>query len=159
MTNFTRGLLFLGDILFLNLAILLSSNLFEPNFELGATNNIYLLIFSNLVWLFLVVVSTPYNIGKSWSIPKILKSQLAFIFVHSIVVASLFFLFNKAYPIFQIVAIYLIFVPLFFLFRVLFFYLRKVMTKETMVKNYIIIGKNDLSQEVRRYFLMNPDRI
>ncbi|MCB0499477.1 MAG: exopolysaccharide biosynthesis polyprenyl glycosylphosphotransferase [Cyclobacteriaceae bacterium] len=157
MTNFTRGLLFLGDILFLNLAILLSSNLFEPNFELGATNNIYLLIFSNLVWLFLVVVSTPYNIGKSWSIPKILKSQLAFIFVHSIVVASLFFLFNKAYPIFQIVAIYLIFVPLFFLFRVLFFYLRKVMTKETMVKNYIIIGKNDLSQEVRRYFLMNPD--
>ncbi|HCR54805.1 MAG TPA: undecaprenyl-phosphate glucose phosphotransferase, partial [Cytophagales bacterium] len=121
------------------------------------SDNIYLLIFSNLTWIFLVMVSTPYNVTKSWSITKIVKSQLAFLFVHLLVVASLFVFFNKTYSIFQILFLYLLFVPLFFLFRVVVFYLRKVLTSEISEKNYILIGKNDLSNEIRKYFLMNPE--
>lgn len=31
------------------------------------------------------------------------------------------------------------------------------MTDETLVKNYILIGNNNLSNEIRKYFLMNPE--
>ncbi|MEP2670043.1 MAG: exopolysaccharide biosynthesis polyprenyl glycosylphosphotransferase [Cyclobacteriaceae bacterium] len=157
MSNLIKGLFFLGDLIFLNLAILISSYFFTVSNELTELNSIYLLIFSNLVWFFLVMVSTPYNVSKSWSISKILKSQLAFIFVHSMVVASLFIFFNQTYSIFQILFLYLIFVPLFFFFRVVVFYIRKVLTSEISEKNYILIGKNDLSNEIRKYFLMNPE--
>lgn len=157
MTNLIKGLLFIGDLFFLNGSILLAGRIYIGSFNWADTNYVYLLIFSNLVWLFLVMVSTPYAITKSWSISKIIKSQLAFLFVHLMVVASLFFLFNKAYSVQQIVTIYLFFIPAFFLFRVLFFYLRKVLTGETLTKNYILIGRNNLSTDIRRYFLMNPE--
>ncbi|HRK53696.1 MAG TPA: exopolysaccharide biosynthesis polyprenyl glycosylphosphotransferase [Cyclobacteriaceae bacterium] len=143
--------------MFLNLSILLSSIWFGEGKWLSNSDNIYLLIFSNLTWIFLVMVSTPYSVTKSWSISKIVKSQMAFLFVHLLVVASLFVFFNKTYSIFQILFLYLLFVPLFFLFRVVVFYLRKVLTSEISEKNYILIGKNDLSNEIRKYFLMNPE--
>lgn len=157
MTNLIKGLLFIGDLVFLNGSVLLAGYMYIGRFRWDDINNIYLLIFSNLVWLFLVMVSTPYAITKSWSIFKIIKSQLAFLFVHLLVVASLFFLFKKEYPIVLIATIYFLFVPAFFLFRFLFFYVRKVLTGETLTKNYILIGKNDLSSEIRKYFLMNPE--
>ncbi len=157
MSNIVKSLLFIGDIMFLNLSILLSSIWFGEGKWLSNSDNIYLLIFSNLTWIFLVMVSTPYSVTKSWSISKIVKSQMAFLFVHLLVVASLFVFFNKTYSIFQILFLYLLFVPLFFLFRVVVFYLRKVLTSEISEKNYILIGKNDLSNEIRKYFLMNPE--
>jgi Undecaprenyl-phosphate glucose phosphotransferase len=157
MSNLIKGFLFCGDILFLNLSILLSSYFFAESTELSNSENVYLIIFSNLVWLFLVMVSTPYNVTKSWSISKIAKSQFVFLFVHLLVIASLFFFFEKSYPIIQILFIYILFVPIFFFYRVVLFYFRKILTGEISTKNYIIIGKNDLSNEVRKYFLMNPD--
>jgi len=103
------------------------------------------------------MVSTPYNVTKGWSISKVLKSQVAFLFVHLLVVASLVFLFNKNYTLYQIALIYLLFVPIFFLYRMVLFYFRKVLTDEIPERNYILIGKNQLSHEIRKYFLMNPD--
>lgn len=157
MTNLIKALLFFGDIIFLNVSVSFSSFWFIDDTQLNNSNTVYLLIFSNLVWLFLVMVSTPYNVAKSWSITKIVKSQLAFLFVHMLAVASLFFFFGKSYPLVLILSIYLLFVPMFFIYRVIFFYLRKVLTSEISVKNYILIGKNDLSYEIRKYFLMNPE--
>jgi putative colanic acid biosynthesis UDP-glucose lipid carrier transferase len=157
MTDLIKSLLFVGDIIFLNVSVFFSSYLYTGNLGLYDSNNIYLIIFSNLAWLFLAMVSTPYNVTKSWSIPKIMKSQLAFLFVHLIVVASLFLFFNKTYSLIRITTIYLLFVPLFFLYRIIFFYLRKILTGATEVKNFILIGKNDLSNEIRKYFLMNPE--
>jgi len=157
MSNLVKGLLFIGDLFFLNASILLSLFIWIGDLDWGNTNNIYLLIFSNVVWLFLVMVSTPYNVTKSWSISKILKSQMAFLFVHLLVVASLFFFFEKTYSIPQIALIYVLFIPLFFFLRIFLFYLRKVLSQEANTKNYILIGKNNLSAEIRKYFLMNPD--
>lgn len=157
MTNLIKGLLFSGDLILLNASILISAFIWNEEFKWSDTNNIYLLIFSNLVWLFLVMVSTPYNVTKGWSISKILKSQFAFLFVHLLVVASLFFFFDKKYSATQIGLIYLFFIPLFFFYRVFLFYLRKVYSHETEIKNYILIGRNNLSDEIRKFFLMNPD--
>lgn len=156
MTTIVRALLFTGDLIFLNISIFLSAFWYAKGFRSGDINSIYLLIFSNLAWLFLVLVSTPYHITKEWSISKIVKSQMAFLFIHSLTVVSLIFFFKKEYSVFQILLIYILFVPAFLLIRGILFYLRNILTAELMEKSYILIGRNSLANEIRKYFLMNP---
>lgn len=154
MSTLVKILFFVGDTLFLNLSISFSFSI------VGGTHSssdlTYLFIFSNLAWLFLVLVSNPYNLNKSWSLSKILKSQLSFIFIHLLVVASLIFFFDRRYAVFQIGMIYGIFVPLFFCWKIVAFYFRKVFTAELSKKNYIIIGRNGISREIRKHYMLNP---
>jgi Undecaprenyl-phosphate glucose phosphotransferase len=104
----------------------------------------------------LVLVSNPYNVNKAWSVSKILKSQLSFIFIHLLVVASLIFFFGKRYEIIQIGMIYGIFVPLFFFWKIVAYYFRKVFTPELSKKNYVIIGRNSVAKELRKHYFLNP---
>lgn len=157
MQGSLRFLFVISDFLLLNLSILLSFYFTGGSFWLGGlSNDIYLFLFSNLAWLFLVMVSTPYNLNKGWTLSKVLKSQLAFVFIHLLVVAYLVFFFKQSYSVFQISLIYLLFVPTFFGYRIFAFYLRKVFTAETLAKNYMLIGRNTLANEIRKFFLMNP---
>lgn len=119
-------------------------------------DKVYLLIFSNLAWLFLVLVSNPYNVTKGWSASKMIKSQMAFIFIHLLIVASLIFFFKKNYSVLQIILIYGLFITLFFSWKVITYYFRKVFTAEVLTKNFILIEKNDASKEIRKYYLSNP---
>lgn len=152
-----RFLFVIGDFLLLNLSILFSFYFTGHSFWPGGfSNDIYLFFFSNLAWLFLVMVSTPYSVNKGWTVSKVLKSQLAFVFIHLLVVAYVVFFFKQSYPAFQIALIYLLFVPTFFGYRIFAFYLRKVFTAETLAKNYVLIGRNELANEIRKYFLVNP---
>lgn len=153
MSSLVRFLFLVGDIFFLNMSMLIS---FEIEM-LSASDKTYLLIFSNLAWLFLVLVSNPYNVNKGWSVSKIINSQLAFIFIHLLVVASLVFFFRRQYTVVQIATIYLLFVPLFFMWKVITYYLRKVTTPELDEKNFVIVGRNDLSTELRKYYLTNQE--
>lgn len=102
------------------------------------------------------MVSSPYNVNKGWSVTKIMNSQLAFIFIHLLVVASLIFFFRRHYSVWEITVIYLLFVPLFFVGKVATYYLRKVFTPELDSKNFAILGRNEISSGVRRYYLTNP---
>lgn len=142
------------DLLLLNLSIFISMNLAGGSFQHGVSN-VYLVAFSNLAWFFLVLVSTPYNVTKGWSLPRILKAQVAFLFIHLLVVASLVFFFNQNYSLFQIGIMYAVFLPTFFGYRMLTLYFRKILTAEVAVKNYVLIGKNDLAAEIRKSFLLN----
>jgi len=159
MPTLLRFLFFIGDLLFLNLSIALSYSFF--NVEIMGTqrtNSVYLFIFSNLTWLFLIVVSNPYIYSRSWGIPKIIRSQLSFIFIHLLVVASLIFFFKKDYAPSQILTMYLIFIPTFFLWKLLILFLTNLLTnKDIDTRNVIIIGHGDLAKEVRRYFLIHPE--
>jgi len=156
MSSVVRVLFFLGDLIFLNLSIFLSFSMVGGTHEAGEGDKIYLFIFSNLAWLFLVMVSSPYNVTKGWSVSKIIKSQFAFIFIHLLVVASLIFFFKKHYSAIQISLIYFLFVPAFFIWKVITYYFRKVITPETLVKNFILIGRNPVSDQIRKYYLINP---
>jgi putative colanic acid biosynthesis UDP-glucose lipid carrier transferase len=147
-----RTLFFIGDLFFLNVSVLISSLMMSSD----VTDRTYLLVFSNLAWLFLVMVSSPYGIHKGWSVAKIMNSQFAFIFIHLLVVASLIFFFRRQYSVWEIGAIYLFFVPLFFLGKIATYYLRKIFTSELTQKNFIVIGRNEISTGVRRYYLSNP---
>ena len=154
MSTLVKLLFFIGDLTFLNLSIILSFNLGDSN---HTSDKVYLIIFSNLVWLYLTLVSNPYDVNKAWLLSKAAKTQMAFIFIHLLVVASLIFFLRRTYSISQIGFIYLVFVPLFFIWKVLTYYLRKVFTAEVLIKNYILIGKNAISHEVRKFYLSNPE--
>jgi putative colanic acid biosysnthesis UDP-glucose lipid carrier transferase len=153
MTGALKILFFIGDLIILNAAILLSTGILGDSDSQSST---YLLAFSNLSWLFLVMVSTPYNMTKGWTVSKVIKSQFAFIFIHLLVVASLVLLFKQKYEFFQIISIYLIIIPSLSMFRVIVLYLRRVVNDDVYKKNFIIIGRNQLAQDVRKFFLMNP---
>lgn len=153
MSNLLKILFFVGDVFFLNASIFLSFGIAPSTMA----DRVYLFIFSNLSWLFLVLVSSPYNFNKGWSISKLFKSQVAFIFIHLLVVGSLIFFFHRQYSAIQISLIYVLFVPLFFLWKIVTYYLRKVATPELDEKNYVIVGRNDLSAELRKYYLTNHE--
>ncbi|MCA4895446.1 MAG: exopolysaccharide biosynthesis polyprenyl glycosylphosphotransferase [Cytophagales bacterium] len=153
MPGLVRIFLFFADLFFLNLAIQVS---YLTRFS-GAdeANRVYLLIYSSLAWLFLVLVSNPYGITKNWTLPKIIKSQIVFLLIHLMVVTSLILFFKRSYGFFQIGTIYIVFVPIFFLSKLAIFYVRKLKTEE-VARNYLLIGRNELSFELRRYFLVHP---
>lgn len=153
MPGLVRVFLFFADLFFLNLAIQVS---YLTRFS-GAdeANRVYLLIYSSLAWLFLVLVSNPYGITKNWTLPKIIKSQIVFLLIHLMVVTSLILFFKRSYGFFQISTIYIVFVPIFFLSKLAIFYVRKLKTGE-VARNYLLIGRNELAFELRRYFLVHP---
>lgn len=156
MSTLVKTVFFIIDILFLNVSILLSFYISETD-SFNSSNVSYLIIFSNISWFFLVIVSNPYNINKAWLLSKIVKSELIFIFVHLMVVASLVFFFRREYAWFQVCLIYLFFVPFFFFSKLLTYYLRKVFTPEVPFKNYIIVGRNQAYYDIRKYYRQNVD--
>ncbi len=150
---------FLGDLFLLNLSLFLSYSVL--NLEIwGAerANSVYLFIFSNLTWLFLMVVANPYNVSRNWGLPKIIKSQLSFILIHLLVVASLIFLLRKKYHAEQIGLMYLLFVMFFFLLKLLVLYGSNFLAGRTpQIKRFVIIGEANLAMEVRRYFRVHTE--
>ncbi len=158
MSGLFKILLFLSDILLLNLSLFTAFYVHDNSFfATDRVGFIYLIIYSNLAWLFLVMVSAPYGLTKGWTVSKILKNQVAFLFIHLLVIASLVIFFNKNYSPFQIALIYLVFTPLFFGYRLILFYFRKLSTGAIPNHNFLIIGRNSLSHEVRKFYLMNPE--
>lgn len=158
MSGLFKLLLFLSDILLLNLSLFTAFYLKDNSFfATDKVGFIYLIIYSNLAWLFLIMVSAPYGLTKGWTVSKILKNQVAFLFIHLLVIASLVIFFNKNYSPFQIALIYLVFTPLFFGYRLMLFYFRKLSTGTIPNHNFLIIGRNSLSHEVRKFYLMNPE--
>lgn len=158
MSSFLRILFFAVDLLLLNLSIVVASSLHgDLSGTTSQVGTIYLLMYSNLAWLFLVMVSAPYGITKAWSVYRILKNQAAFILIHSMVIAALVVFFRREYSINQIVFIYFFFVPLFFLSKMVVYYLRKVFTTEPQYRYFVLIGRSALAHEIRKFYLLNPD--
>lgn len=158
MTGTLKILFFIGDLILLNFSILLSLKLVSPDWIISVNaGSIYLLVFSNLSWLFLVTVSTPYNVTKGMTISKVARSQGAFLFLHLLVVASLILLFKQHYNFQVIIFLYTFFIGGLFMFRLIAFYLRKIFVNEDFNRNYIIIGRNQLSEDIRKFYLVNRE--
>lgn len=152
MSTLLRFVFFAGDLVFLNISILWASSFGQSS----TADKAYLLVFSNLAWLFLLLVSNPYRVDKGWSVNQLLKNQLAFIFIHLVVVCSLIFFFRRTYSVGQVAAIYALFTPLFFLWKVCTYYLRKLLSPDLPFKNYVIIGRGEDAARVRKFYLTNP---
>jgi putative colanic acid biosynthesis UDP-glucose lipid carrier transferase len=158
MSSLLKAIFFSLDLILLNSSILAVFYFDNNTFWLYERSDVvYLIIYSNLSWLFLVLVSTPYSVTKNWTISRIVRNQFAFLFIHLLVVMSLITFFNKNYTAIQILFIYLVFIFLFLFFRITIYYLRKLFITDLTERNFIIIGRNELSFEVRKYFLLNPE--
>ncbi len=154
----TRFGFFIGDLLLLNLAILLSYTILGIDILEGErANSIYLIIFSNLAWLFLSAVSAPYQVSRNWGISKIVKSQLSFIIIHLLVVASLIILYRKNYLPEQIGLMYLLFAVSFSLWKLMVLYASSLTSGISAERKFIILGEPNLAREVRRYFMQHSD--
>lgn len=158
MSGFHKVFFFISDFLLLNLSIVAAFYFQNSSFWVqDRAEIIYLLIYSSLSWLFLVMVSMPYGVTKSWTVSKIIKNQLSFIFINLLVVASLVVFFNRNYSFLQIIPIYIVFTSVFFGYKVAVYYLRKVFVRAPKFKNYLIIGRNTLGFEIRKFYLLNPE--
>ncbi|MBS1976060.1 MAG: exopolysaccharide biosynthesis polyprenyl glycosylphosphotransferase [Bacteroidetes bacterium] len=121
-------------------------------------NVTYLVVFSNLSWLFLIIVSNPYGFTRGWGTSKYLKSQISYVSIHLVVVAFLIFFFKRTYLPIQILALYALFVPFFFGWKILVLYVfTNISETRTNTRNMIILGSREDTQRVRRYFLMHPE--
>lgn len=150
MTSLLKGLLFVGDLLLINSAVFISYLLLGQSplvSEFG--NSVYLLLYSSLAWFFLVLVSNPYEFARSYGIVWILKSQLSFIFVHLLIVASLIIFFKKTFIPEQILLMYGLFIPMLFFLRLLILFVGNF-NNTYRRKNFIIIGRGNLTQYIRK---------
>jgi putative colanic acid biosysnthesis UDP-glucose lipid carrier transferase len=155
MPPFSQLTFFIGDLIVLNASIAASYLIFGYSaFESELSNSIYLFIFSNLGWLFLALVSSPYDFSRTIGILRAFKSQVSFIFVHILMVASLIFFFKKNYSIAHVGIMYLLFIPLFFLWKTLMLFIFNLVSQRRYkARNILILGKGDQAREIRKYFL------
>ncbi len=156
MSGLNKVILFLVDLLLLNLSVFFYFFMQREANALAGSDKIYLFVFSNLAWLFLTMVSSPYNLNKGLSLSKIVKTQVAFIFIHLLVVMSLIFFFKKSYFLTSIGFMYVLFIFVSFSSKVVIFYLRKLFIPAMQSINYILIGDNEVAREIRKYYLLNP---
>ena len=146
MPGLVKVLFFFADLIFLNSAIYISYLLWASPAD--NVNELYLIIYSSIAWLFLVLISNPYSVTKNWSLSRIAKSQFVFLLIHILVVASLVVFFKKSYSFAQIATIYLFFIPVFFLWKVGIFYVRKIKAR-VVTRNYLVVGRNELAFDLR----------
>lgn len=156
MSLFIKVLLVIGDIIIINLSLLFSYR-WVDNYADVNHNYLYLSIFSNLSWLFIVLISTPYETTKGWAVSRIIKSQFSFVAIHIFIVSALMIFLHRNYEIEQIIVLYLCLIPSFFLFRLGTFFVRKLFVKTPLRTRYVIIGQDELAQSIRKYHLLNPD--
>jgi putative colanic acid biosynthesis UDP-glucose lipid carrier transferase len=159
MSTTLRIFFFISDLIFLNFAIYISYLFLGIVIEgEQAINFTYLILFSNLGLVFLILVSNPYGFSRRIGFPRFIKSQLSFIFIHQLIVASLIFFFKKHYMVSQLLIMYALFMSAFFLWKLLVLYWVNVFTAKTVKEtNFITVGDASLAQEVRRHFLKNPE--
>src|SRR5258705_2617218 len=111
MSFFARTMFLLGDVLFLNLSIILA--FYFTGFN-DKSNVAFLIVFSNLTWLFLITVANPYSFSRNWDRPKTIKNQFIFISIHLLVIVSMVFFYDREYKVTLIVIVYCLFIPAFY---------------------------------------------
>lgn len=159
MSTTLRIFFSISDLVFLNLAIYISYFILGIIIEGEQVINFtYLILFSNLGFVFLILVSNPYGFSRRIGFPRFIKSQLSFLFIHLLIVASLIFFFKKNYTVSQLLIMYVLFMVAFFLWKLFILYWVNVFTAKTVKKtNFITVGDASLAQDVRRHFLKNPE--
>lgn len=152
-----KTFLFLTDLILLNAALFGVFRLTMGGNPRVPLEEIYLIIFSNVAWIFLVLVTLPYHVNRTWQLSRLIKNQAAFLFVHLLVIASLTILYEVPINIVRLGVFYFAFIILFFGYRIVFLYLRRIFSAFDTKINYVLVGRNRQAQNIRKWYLTNPD--
>jgi Undecaprenyl-phosphate glucose phosphotransferase len=148
----------MGDLLLLNLALWISTSGRLELTLINDSNELYLAIFSNLQWFYLLLLTRPYRIGRSIGWKTHLQGQISFVVMELIVILSLIMFFDKSYSANTILIFFLLFIPVSTGWRLLFNYsMRSIRTRRSSKILYVIIGEGDLAQDIRRNFRFHPE--
>src|SRR6218665_115978 len=148
-----KYIFFAADVILLNAALLLGAYAGDST----AQDTAYLLIYSNLAWLFLGLVSGVYQITRQWAPARILRHQIAFLLIHLLAVLALIHFLNKHYSPLQLAVSYLVFALLYLGYKATFYYFRNAIRKSKRLRNFIIVGRNDLAYTLRKYYIQHPE--
>ena len=148
-----KYIFFAADVILLNAALLLGAYAGDST----AQDTAYLLIYSNLAWLFLGLVSGVYQITRQWAPARILRHQIAFLLIHLLAVLALIHFLNKHYSPLQLAVSYLVFALLYLGYKAAFYYFRNAIRKSKRLRNFIIVGRNDLAYTLRKYYIQHPE--
>lgn len=159
LSSYLRTILLLGDLLILNIAVFIASVLLPISEQLSSKEFTFLVLTFNLLWLVLSFLISPYKFSRVSPFIKILRVHFSFILTHFLAVTSTLFVFNFGpISIYNLIIIFGISVVLLFLWRVLYFYLSKVIiNKKLDFKNVVIVGFGDLAWEMRKFFRLHPE--
>ncbi len=160
-TIYIRTLLFLTDILLLNFSILLSYYFrFDSLDGLYESKYLILVAYLNVVWVVLVLLYSPYKISRSEPLTKILRKHFTLIIIQ-LLLTTAFFVFQKTtyYSRLHLLGSYLTFSTLVMVFRLVFFILLEAYRKKGFnIRNVVVIGYGELSEELNSFFISHPEQ-
>ena len=127
-----RLIFLIGDLLIVNsLAVMIWAGLFGQNFITGAF--VIFVTFLNGAWLSLCTFYNPYKFSRVSRFVKILRTHFTFILIYLLVILSGLFVFNAAMiDSIQLIKIVTTAFVLFFLWRVFYFYLNRIVINKRL---------------------------
>jgi len=155
-----KSILFLGDLITLNLGLLLSAAIkFYNGIEFHSTNYAQFFITFNLVWFVLVWISKGYVILRTDTIPSRILKVLGVIVLHGMVISSLWVLFKAYYYSREfLVLTYVFLVPLFIIWRTTLVYVLRFYRKHGMnYRNIIVYGYGDIATELVAFLRLHTE--
>jgi len=144
----------LSDIIFLNASIAFA---FYISGNAPKAHIIYFIAFSNLTWLFLIILSSPYSFSRNWDRPKTIKNQFIFISTHLLVVASLIFFYNREYTLIQVMLVYCFFTPVFYSSKFLASFFMQRFDQPHNTKSILMISQPQMQRHARQYLIDQTD--
>ncbi len=160
-SSFLSPIHIIVDTLCLNFSFLLSYYLKFNNIdEISKYPYIILLLLVNLIWVTLLVITTPYKESRiNSSINQALTSFLTTIALHAAITAFYWFATQAYYySRIQLMGMYLIFFSSGLVWRVLFIWaIRQYRLQGFNIRKYIILGAGDLSSLIIKYHESHPE--
>lgn len=159
-SKYINVLHWIGDIIVINIAFLLSYYL-QFNTLVGLLTPPYLSLFMyyNGAWIALVLILKPYKYSRISRVAAILRGHFTLIILHLLLITA-FFVIGNAYFFSrgQILSTYAILSILVFTWKVFFVYLLRIYRKKGFnFRNVVIVGYGELSEDLRKYFLLHPE--
>ena len=155
LTKYNKNVLFVSDILILNicffLAKFLTINIFN-NTNLIPENLFHFILYSNLIWILLSHVYGIYSIMRFDKAPKIISRTIKLIIIYLLILyLDIFFLrYNKISPLY-IINYSILFSIIFILHRIFQIYILKSLRKKGVNnKKVIIVGINKNTIELSK---------
>jgi exopolysaccharide biosynthesis polyprenyl glycosylphosphotransferase len=160
-SSFLSPIHIIVDTLCLNFSFLFSYYLKFNNIDqISKYPYIILFLLVNLIWVALLLITTPYRASRiNSSINQALTSLLTTIALHAAITAFYWFA-TQAYYYYriQLMGMYLIFFSFGLVWRVLFTWaIRQYRLQGFNIRKYIILGADDLSNLIIKYHESHPE--
>lgn len=153
-----RLIFLLGDLTIINLVIFLST-LFLQKESFFSKEVAVLAITYNSLWIALTLITNPYKFPRVSRFSRIIRIHFTFFLIHSLLVLSVFFVFNILWiTIDKLAVIFCFSAAGLFIWKGFYFSLgRVIINRQLNYRNVVIVGFGELAWEMRKFFRLHPE--